>query len=392
MKQQEQKRFIMLIGAGATASLGYPLTSGISIYQEILKLSDETRFIPDLHETKDTGLLKSLIVDIENFLRRSTGQASLEAAIDRAQRYSQIIEEINSDDALAGVFFSKQETRNRAGLLRRRAGALYELLHKVLLNVYGTNHIGTAKDKTEEQELYKNEAEKLVNLINAFRKLNSSETLSIYTTNYDAAWESIEQSTNGSVSFVDRSFSSPTDGVTNTPFNIYRLHGCVRYCRTHDACSYLQDEEIDWEKLEFRVHHDHEHRGASVRKRSLSQLMAIKVGEQEPNLEREPFRTVFEEFEADLKLKGTICVVIGFSFRDVNVAHRVFDALDIGYLSKLVCIDPSISVNDVTERLCIAGGRSPNLDENKLKLLKERIYIEDCEVSNASVQKIIENI
>ena len=362
------ENLILLLGAGASASFGYSLSSDLSIYQEIENLPTESLYLLE-EENVSKKDLKPFIEDIEHYLQRRIGQINFEAAIDRSNYYYHIVNEIKNDDSLSDVLLANQEIRVEAGLLSKRSRVLFELLYKVLLNIYGINRINPSNN---------DDARKLLSLLEGLQKYNIKNNPPIYTTNYDAAWENIANlSDNYYQDFIIR--SAQKDSVEST-FSIRRLHGCVRYCRNESGCSYLNDEEIDWKRLEFK----------DKLNLNLSELMIVKIGQQEPVLDEEPFRSVFSVFESDLNKNNTIFIVIGFSFRDINVSHRIFDAFQNNAIKKIICIDPLLSHDDIIERLLIAGGCSFN--KSSKETLKKHISIINREISEVTIDQILKHL
>lgn len=169
-------------------------------------------------------------------------------------------------------------------------------------------------------EIYKNFFDNL-------KYLNASNILPIFTTNYDLTFEDLCKSTrgfkiiNGLRERVNEFIWDPTvyQGDHRNQVLIFRLHGCSHWFRTPGG-------EIFF--------HPKPSRGDPAFKEVVLYPGDIKV------ISEEPFATAYDYLDRYLA-KACICIVIGYSFRDVAIETRLRTASMTNADLKFIVVDPN---------------------------------------------------
>jgi hypothetical protein len=278
---------LIFLGAGASAPFDFPVMDGLE--NELLKrLKEKERelylWLPAVNGKKDAEVVLQHIATI-----KTLSQRKLNLVFEK-----QLI--LSPYKSLNGLSFSK---------FVELCSSLEETIKDTIFDVYQFRPRCASKF-----HLYAN----LFSIISQIAKVREH---SVYTTNYDGI---IEKFCEGRDDFQirdgyeydsktrrnlwrPRSFDAPFRNDV-IPIKLFKLHGSLDW----------KDGEYGPEKVspEIRLK-----QATTVLKKDL----LIYPGSKDPP-EQEPFRTIYERFETQMK-ETDRCLVIGFSFRDPYL-NRIF--------------------------------------------------------------------
>ncbi len=342
---------VVLIGSGASAGLGYPTTDELTAQSALERLPDKPI----------SNQLLEFASNIDLFLRTSNRNTSIETAIERTNFYIEALKGMAIDQNFIAYLIERTIPRSNAGAMLEAAKTVRELFYESLYHIYSAREIPLAHTLAAQNlaELYIY----LANLNGEQDNLNAGY-LDIFTTNYDKALESIFKA-NPIINLRDKSFSVPSSVLHSPrkPFDthainiaIYRLHGCVEWCRKDNAD---KDKFVRWKKTG----------------RHAWSSMAVKVMGKDSEIDHEPFRSAYAEFRRKLAEPGTICVALGVGFRDRDLAHCIYEALvSKSGCEKLIVMDKSLTQEKIYEHLTkFPGTKKELLQSQKITVINHAV-------------------
>lgn len=347
-------KVVVLIGSGASAGLGYPTTDELTAQTALERLPDKPI----------SNQLLEFAGNIDLFLRTFNGNTSIESAIEHTNFYIEALKGMAIDQNFIAYLIEKKIARSNAGAMLEAAKTVRELFYESLYYIYFARDISR-----EHIEAVQNLTELYIYLasMNGESDNHNSGYLDIFTTNYDTALESIFKA-NPMINLIDKSFllssshwrpRSKALGDHTINLAMYRLHGCVEWCRTDNV---NKDEFVLWkEKPGMR----------------LWSSMAVKVSGKDSEIGHEPFRSAYAEFRRKLAEPGTICVVLGMGFRDRDLAHCIYEALvSKAGCEKLIVMDKSLTQEKIYDRLTkFPGTKKDLLPGQKITVINHAIEL-----------------
>lgn len=345
-------KLVVLIGSGASAGLGYPTTDELTAQAALERLSNK--------------LLSDELIDfasnIDLYLRTIRGNVSIELAIDRTNFYIKALEAMAIDQNFIAYLIEQTIERSKAGAMLEAARTVRELFYESLYHIYSIHEISR-----EHRQAAQNLAELYIYLANSNGENREPRCLDIFTTNYDLALEAIFKNNPTSVNLIDKYFplqhgilSSSPKSTDSSAVNvaIHRLHGCVEWYLPENG------KPLRWKKQK------------GIRPWS---NMAVKVGPDGSEIDREPFKSTYAEFRRKLGEAGTICVVLGVGFHDPYLAHCIYEALaSKSGCEALIVMDKYLNEGEIYKLLTKFPGVDRNLLQSKyIKVLNHAVELDN---------------
>ena len=279
---------VIFLGAGASAPFGYPTMDGLQS-QLMNRVEDTERDLlvglPSLGGNKDVEVVLQHLDAIEGLTDRGLGE---------------IFEKSWVEFSVLG----KKQTMGFPELIKL-CRSLRETIQDTIFDVYQFR-----PKSAENFQLYGQ-------FFSTLASITRARELHVYTTNYDRIIEEFgvrndgyqvvdgfqHDEKTGRYLWKPSSFDSPLPDV-GRPLKLFKLHGSLTWKSGENG--------IERVAPEIRLKQP-----TTILKKDI----LVYPGSKEPP-EQEPFRTLYERFETQMK-ETDRCLVVGFSFRDPYL-NRVF--------------------------------------------------------------------
>lgn len=313
----------LFLGAGASRAFGYPTTLDF-----VRNLKGVLGGRPVESEILKSILNRPNVSDIEHVLQKLDPIVNL----DSNDYFKAVFKESEAKQRLLGIDMTVNLFVNYCGRLRQT----------IMNELYIQYEFDTSKIKTV-QTLYDE-------LYSILANINDDPELHVFTTNYDSILERYCAVSKFQIEFT---YGFRTDGRSGRQFwhsewlknwksdrqknkgiRLYKLHGSLDWRE-------MVDRRIERVLTEERV---------PSRSRRYKRNIVIYPAQKHYATE-EPFRRLQRYFENVLN-QHDICLVIGFSFRDLLINNTFLDFLRGNTKRRLVVVSPN-AMKDVNENLVV---------------------------------------
>lgn len=367
---------LLFLGAGASAPFGYPVT------RKFLEILRKSKNLDELENScLNTLLLSFLEPDAEDIIRVIQKFNSLA---------SEIGKKVPHDPIFSLLWRSLVGNKNVLNLPSLRQGGtshtvskkrLHQLLNSILLKIYKEVYF---QYRFRPDSIPK-EKELLNPLFQSIAEFNNSQTVDVFTTNYDTATESFCR--------FERNFEcidgfAPTAGRVNwiwspdhfrienipkgkTVIKLRKLHGSLNWHRRR------LEEVVEKSDLEYEIDEND---------RNFSENVLVRLADSSIP-EKEPFTFLYEDFR-DSMTKMDYALVIGFSFRDAEINEIFIKMLDENPDSKILVVSPHAQIS--IENLCEDADKAKELIKQK-RLVPVEIFFDEpkkVDTIRKEIQKI----
>ena len=321
----EDRRVVLLLGAGASVDAGLPDGRGlVDGFRSTVNDEDHTLLDGVLDALKE-HVIPNGVLDVELIL----------SALDSlAAREEQVL----------SAFVRKGGWAKRTSAPREKYEALQQALY---------SHIRRALSVDIDRTRY---LDPLLDLVAPYGSLD------IFSVNYDLAIELMcerlrEPYTDG----FDPTWNPALLGESRFTVRLHKLHGSLLWYR-----SQLQDSRV----LKLAVPPTQVRKATYFTGESLSDVL-LYPARTEKSVSTEPHASLIERFRSRLR-EASLIIAIGHSFRDAHVRSIVLEGLVLNSKARLLLVDPhGAEVLEASDRL-LGDGLTFRAVANRIHLLPQR--------------------